>query len=129
MTLTTRIRFTEPVDPRHIWERVQAAIGAPDGYTWQRRPANDEIWGANPSFVADSEQGAGAWAMMFYGPEGSRLVDAWEEYPVGTAPPPAYVEVTLINGRRERHPQYLAAITCGLPAAWQDDYTGEWFTA
>ncbi|MBV8347580.1 MAG: hypothetical protein JOZ49_08605 [Mycolicibacterium sp.] len=33
-TLTTRIRFTEPVDPRLVWAKMREVTDAPAGYAW-----------------------------------------------------------------------------------------------
>ena len=96
MSLTTRIRFTEPIDPRVVWAKVLTMIDTPADYTWSNVPVggNDIAW-RNPLIYAEPHQGADIWAYVMYGPDGCRLVEDDDE--VGYVPP-AFIEVTLIGG-------------------------------
>ena len=131
MTFTTRIRFTEPVDPRAVWGKVAALVNAPDGYRWTHRGANDDVIHApNPSLWADPDQGADAWARLYYGHEGSLLIEDDD----GVRCPPAYVEVALDTGIDEHgeyarlHHGYVRAITAwsSVPVVWRDDRHDAW---
>lgn len=136
MTMTTRIRFTEPVDPRMVWMATRIAISAPVGYTWVHHAANSEpMHDPNPLWMADSGQGAGAWAIMRFGADGGRLVEEWEhspqyadDYPADQRGPNAYVELELINGNRECHAIYVHNICRQLASTIveQNEYTGKW---
>lgn len=94
MSLTTRIRFTEPIDPRAVWDRVTSMIDTPADYTWSNVPigGNFIAW-LNPLIYAAPHQGAAVWAYVMYGQDGCKLVedDDSENYP------PAFVELTLIS--------------------------------
>ena len=97
MTLTTKVRFLAPIDPRLVWAKVAELVNAPDDYRWCHRGANDDVIHApNPSIWAEPEQGADAWARLYYGHEGSLLI---EDDPPSHIPealwPPAYVDLML----------------------------------
>jgi hypothetical protein len=132
MSLDTTIRFLTPVDPRAVWTAMSAIIEAPADYTWERYPYNPNmgsLFAPNPTWNACSGQGAQAVATMIYGAEGSLLNDdEYEGVPAGQLPPPAYVELTLTNGAKDRHPEFLEKIIAwaGAPVAVQDDYAGTW---
>ena len=71
MTLTTRVRFTGPVDPRAVWDYARELINAPDNYAWHSSVTSNP----NPSRLADPDQGADALIWMEYGHEGSLLIE------------------------------------------------------
>ena len=132
MSLDTTIRFLTPVDPRAVWSAMSTIIEAPADYTWDRYPANPDmvaLFAPNPTWSAPGGQGAQACAVMSYGAEGSRLNDSeYADFPADQVPPPAYVEVTLTNGDRDRHGEFLERLVAwaGSPVAIYESYAGTW---
>ena len=127
MSMTTAVRFCEPIDPRQVWDTVRSVIDAPAGWQWRRYPPGSRGMGPNAAWFAESGQGAAALAVMYYGAEGAALDDD-DDLPPEQTPPVGYVDVHLINGDRNRHPDMLAALTrwTPVPVAIRDDYTGHW---
>ena len=142
MTLTTRVRFTEPIDPRTVWNRVRELINAPENYRWTHhgagsRPMHEgDHWPLNPEFYAESAQGADAWARVEYGAEGSALVEEWDaypqyadDYPLDQRGPRAYVLVHLdesVQADAAVYPRIVAAMAQLGPIAWRTDYSETW---
>jgi len=122
MSLDTSIRFLEPVDPRTVWAVMRTMIDAPAEYAWDRYPANQnlgELFAPNPTWCAPGGQGAGAVAVMHYGAEGALLDDREytatpDDWAPGQIPPPAYVQVMLTNGNRDRHGEFAHQIICAI---------------
>jgi hypothetical protein len=124
MTLTTKVRFTEPIDPRKVWAQILQLINPPTDYQWSHIPSGgNPIAYRNPLIFAEPDQGSDAWAYVRYGQEGSRL--ARDDDDTG---PDGYAEATFIGSHtdRDRHQTYIAALAAAAPAAVQDDYTGQW---
>ena len=96
MTMTTHVRFLDPVDPRLVWEQAKRIVNAPEPFEV------DHISAGQPSFEgagwinenaelrAHPGQGADALIWLEYGPEGSLLNDSEYEK---DRPPAAFVEV------------------------------------
>jgi hypothetical protein len=66
---------------------------------------------------------------MFYGAEGSVLDDSeCADFPQWETPPPAYVELVLYNGERDRHDEFAEKLIgwASGSAAEYDRYTGRW---
>lgn len=124
MSLKTRIRFVDPVDPREVWVRVLEILDPPAGYRWSNVPVggNDIAW-RNPLIYAESGQGAAVWAYVMYGPEGSLL--RFDEEDDG---PDAYVEVSLISDWEsvEYHAHIACALGAWIPVCQKDDIQNEW---
>jgi hypothetical protein len=108
----------------------------PSDYRWEHTSAREPVTNApNPSFWADTGQGALAWARMAYGAEGSRLIE--DDDPDVERPPAAYVELRIDTGLDE-HGDYVvthAVIVRALfdwspvPILFCDDYTCDhWLT-
>ena len=122
MSLGTWIRFLEPVDPRTVWAVMRTMIDAPADYTWDRYPANPNmmaLFAPNPTWYAPGGQGAGAVAVMHYGVEGALLDDRefsdWpEDWSPAQIPPPGYVEISLTNGEKDRHGEFVHQIICAI---------------
>ena len=137
MGLTTRIRFTEPIDPRKVWARVLEQIKPPADYKWSYIPiGGNQIAWRNPLIYAESGQGALVWAYVMYGQDGCKLVedDDTEDYP------PAFVEVSLISdwtqtGLHDSITEDLVTwgndamgLTCLQTAVWtMDDHSNGWW--
>ena len=141
--VTTSIRILEPVDPRQVWAAVRAIIEAPADYQWLRFAPGTEGIGPNGVWVGNSDGlwysdipgvgidpiGGAAAAVMFYGGEGSVLDDSeCADFPQWETPPPAYVELVLYNGERDRHDEFAEKLIAwaGGSAAELDHYTGRW---
>lgn len=113
MSMTTRIRFSDPVDPREAWARVLGQINPPADFKWSNVPVGgNEIAWLNPLIYAEPHQGAAVWAYVAYGHDGCKLV----EDPDTEGYPPAFVEVTLTSDWTSE--DLHARITADL-AAWQ----------
>jgi hypothetical protein len=67
MTLTTHIRFLDPIDPREVWSMATILVNAPKNFEVKHRSANSPLW------------------------EGCSVVDLND----CTPPPDAYVELCL----------------------------------
>lgn len=126
MSLTTRVRITEPVDPREVWAQVLELINPPADYKWSHVPTGgNEIAWLNPLIYAEPGQGADIWAYLAYGPEGSPL-RADDE----CDPPAAYVEVSLISNwsSEDLHDEIVVALSKLWSTYWCDDCQ-EWMAA
>lgn len=139
MTLTTHLRFLDPIDPRDVWEMAKALVNTPDGYEFEYRSANHPWWPGckyvdlNASIHATPGQGADALIWLEYGPEGSLLrVDG--EYEDETPPPDAYVELFLDTpyGAAVNHRPWIATVINwaaerGVRALWwQGECCSKW---
>lgn len=127
MSLKTRIRFTEPVDPREVWAKTLEMIEPPDDYTWSYVPVggNPIAW-RNPLIFAEPGQGARIWAYVMYGPDGCKLVEDEEDIC-----PPAFVELSLISDwtGEDLHDEIVVAMSRWRPGImWRDEYQ-EWVSA
>jgi len=96
MTLTTHVRFLDPIDPRDVWAMAQDMVGVPADYRFEYHRVGSPMWpgseltNTNSGYFAEPDQGAGALLALDYGEEGSLLIDDPElEWP------PAYVELTF----------------------------------
>jgi hypothetical protein len=122
MSLDTSIRFLEPVDPRMVWAIMRTMIEAPADSAWDRYAPNPDmtaLFAPNPTWYAPGGQGAGAVAFMSYGAEGALLDDReyhdpQDDWGPGQIPPPAYVEITLTNGNKDRHGEFAHQIICAI---------------
>jgi hypothetical protein len=121
---TAAIRFTQPIDPRIVWEAARIAVNAPEGWTWHGLPPEVADWNARHGVCSQLRQsdpcGATALVTMFYTPEGALLDDSdWEDDPC--RPPAAYIQVDL-DTRWERadaniEAAYAIIKAVGVPAA------------
>jgi hypothetical protein len=148
MTLTTRVRFLAPVDPRLIWAEVRELLDAPADYQFQHnspggRPLYEgDFWPWNGEYYAQTDQGLTAHAHMEYGHEGAPLREEWDvhpesadEYPVDKRPPVGYAELSLDTCYSDDyeagdiHAGIIAKLAqrSPVPIAWQLEYMGEWF--
>ena len=122
MSLTTRIRFTEPVDPREVWNKVLTFIDPPGDYQWSNVPVggNPIAW-RNPLIYAEPHQGAKVWAYVMYGPDGCKLVE--DDDDIG---PPAFVELSLTSdwSSEELQNEIVVEMSKWQPIMWRDDYQG-----
>ena len=134
MTLTTHIRFVDPVDPRAVWDAAQEIVGVPNGYHWEVFPANQRrehsgLVFPNAEWSAPADQGANALMWMWYGHEGGRLLDDPEEPEIEPGPP-AYVELCLDTpyGAAVDHRPWIAALQAQFPGAlwWQGECCADW---
>lgn len=87
MTMTTRVRFLDPVDPRTVWERAALLVKAPENYRSEVRRQRDGDY----LTIADPDQGAEALLLMYSGNDGGRLIRDVDGYADDS--PPAYVEL------------------------------------
>lgn len=126
MSLTTRIRFTEPVDPREVWNKIMGLINTPDDYQWSHVPVggNPIAWNS-PLIYAEPGQGADVWVYVMYGPDGCRLVEDED----ANDPPPAFVEVTLIGdwSTVDIHAAVTDELARWRPIWTSDDYSEGWW--
>ena len=137
MSFTTRIRFTEPIDPRAVWARITPLVQAPADYKWSHVPIGGNLIAElNPLIYAAPHQGAAVWAYVMYGHDGCKLVedDDTENYP------PAFVEASLISdwSSTELHDiitedlvtwgNDVMGFTCLQTGVWtSDDYSNGWW--
>lgn len=137
MSLTTTIRFLDPIDPRAVWSAMATIIEAPAGYWWHTTGKDEwlrDIYRDIPTWFAEPGQGAKALASMHYGPEGSLVDDTeWSDpgYHPNQVPPPAYVEIRLTNGIRERHDEFAGNLITwakwnGVRAVRDYEYSDGW---
>lgn len=134
MGYEAHVRFTEPVDPRVVWEAVRTVVEAPNDYAWARYAPGGQM-GTNGCWFAEPEQGAKALACMYYGAEGSPLDDTEyndpdDDWAPAQIPPAGYVEAHIWASYRYtselvERAHRLAALV-GVPAAIRDDFTGCW---
>jgi len=121
VSINTRVRFLEPIDPRAVFT---FASGLVDASRSQHFTAGSEPmypgdhWPLNPRIrtTGDSE----ASIKVEYGAEGSALIEEWEaypqyaeDYPLEQRGPRAYVLLDIESSggyRYEDHPAWLAAI-------------------
>jgi hypothetical protein len=148
VSLTTRVRFLAPLDPRLIWAEVQRLLDAPENYRYSHnapggRPLyKGDYWPMNGEYYADTDQGLMAHAHMEYGHEGAPLREEWDihpeyadEYPIDKRPPVSYAELVLDTGYDDEynacdvHAGIVAELAqwSPVPVIWQLEYTGEWF--
>ncbi len=127
MSLTTRIRFTEPADPREVWAKVITLISAPDDYQWSHVPVggNPIAWN-NPIIYAEPDQGASVWAYVMYGKDGGMLIEDDDRH---ETTPHAYTEVTLISdwSTADVHTDIIGALAEGAMIWTSDDYSNGWW--
>lgn len=124
MSLTTRVRFLEPVDPREVWSRVLEHIDPPVDYRWSHVPVGgNPIASCNPLIFAESGQGALAWVYVMYGPDGCRIVED-EDWQESDNIPPAFVELSIISSWESEvlHNEIVVKMSQWQPIAWRDDY-------
>jgi hypothetical protein len=106
MTYTSRVRYLDPVDPRKIWEIGRRLVLAPADYT---------VFKYRDYWIADSEQGAWAMLIMYFGPEGTMIDNRFNEAP------DAYVELvfdscTSMDGVQRIHAAWHMALFCETDA-------------
>lgn len=122
---TAAIRFTQPVDPRTVWEASRIAVNAPADWTHHGLPddypadlVTNLLWQADPC-------GADALVTMFYRTEGAQL-DTEGDGPAG------YVEIHLdtryVHTDKNIERAIAIASAVGVPAAIRDDFTLTWST-
>lgn len=135
MTLTTHVRFLDPIDPRDVWAMAQAMVGVPEGFQFEYRRVGTPMWEGskltyqNSGYAAPPGQGAGALLDLEYGEEGSLMQDEQEE-----DVPPAYVELAFDTpyGSGVKHAPWIAhcinwAAEHGVRALWwQGECCEEW---
>lgn len=101
MTMTTHIRFLDPIDPREVWEMAKVLVNAPKDFEVKYKAANTPWWEGckhvdlNAEIRAMPDQGADALIWLEYGPEGSLLRSDWDDEDGEDDRPPAYVELFL----------------------------------
>lgn len=120
---TATIRFTQPVDPRAVWEAARIIVNAPADWTHHGLPDDYPAEAVTNLLRQADPCGADALVTMFYRPEGAQL-DTEGDGPAG------YVEIHL-NTRYSYTDENIArgielARKVGIPAVMRDDFTGEW---
>lgn len=101
MTMTTNVRFLDPIDPRNVWQYMLGLFvprELQDGFKYEHFSAGAVWFGDivhdNSGYRAEPDQGAHALIDLEYGPEGSLLNDAiYADDDGEILCPPAYVEV------------------------------------
>lgn len=133
MTLTTHVRFLDPIDPRDVWAMAQEMVGVPDGFQFKHFSAGQVIFGSltydNAGYRAMAGQGAGALIDLEYGPEGSLMRDDPE-----LTWPEAYVELcfdTPYGAQVDHRPWIAQCITWAALRSvralwWQGECCEKW---
>jgi hypothetical protein len=136
MTLTTHIRFLEPIDPRKVWKMACELVNAPKPFEVRKQRRGDPIFGSltydNDGMRAVPDQGADALLWMEYGHEGSPLNDTYYDDPdEDYRPPAAYVELFLDTpyGAAVDHRPWIKVISEWSPVPvrwWQGECCEKW---
>lgn len=132
MTVTSRVRFLAPYDPREIFDLASWVVNAPTPYRHRHWPADMIV--PNPHISAEPEQGADAWVYVEYGAEGSLLLPWPMEEQEST--PDAYAVLTYVTDgsvTEAKHREWVRlAMTWGIchqvPSCWSYEY-GDWCMA
>jgi hypothetical protein len=126
VSINTRVRFLEPIDPRAVFAFASGLVeaGGSQHFTAGSEPMYPgDHWPLNPRIrtTGDSE----ASIKVEYGTEGSALIEEWEaypqyaeDYPLEQRGPRAYVLLDIESSggyRYEDHPTWLAAIVAWSP--------------
>jgi len=136
MTLATRFVIDHPAPAREVFDFAREMIGATDAHTF-RHETQPERWARDPRYQMDLGQGLPALMRVEYGADGP--LHRYEEDDA----PDAVLEIVLDTaygyrddqGRRchQLHADYVAELGrwCerrGWDYAWQDEFSGDWFT-
>lgn len=139
MTINSRIRFLDPVDPREVFDFAAALVNMPASSFVHQAPGSEplylnDFWPLNPRICTAG--GSDASVTVEYGAEGSRLIEEWEVYPEDIPSeqrgPQAYVLLDFESSggfRYEDHPAWVQAVAykfLRIPMAEQNYATGLW---
>jgi hypothetical protein len=140
MTLSTRVRITDPVPVADLRLHLTRLLGGDESTRWKHRePSSDPLGYANPRYANEPDQGLTAWLFVHYGADGPLL----PEDPEDPAPEPACVEVIFDTTYGYRGPRgggcgdlhawlieeiadYLVRLGRRGGLHWQYEYDGSW---
>lgn len=139
MSVNTRLRFLEPVDPRAVFKAVAELVHTPHG-AFNHQPAGSEpthdFWPINPRIRTNG--GSDASVTVEYGSEASLLVEEWDvypeyadDYPPNLRGPHAYVllDIESSGGHLyDMHHAWRDAVLqwSPVPVAVENFSSGEW---